>query len=98
MNIVAVAEIAITSFIAILPTSVGGAPWYKHFGWSSFKYVNYTPLVVGGVLLALWIAWHVSVKNWFTGPKTTIDLPEGVSAADEIELEHHGQTAHHEAE
>ena len=24
----------------------------------------------------------------------TIDLPEGVTAADEIALEHHGQTAH----
>jgi hypothetical protein len=34
------------------------------------------------------------VKNWFTGPKTTIDLPEGVSAADEIALEHHGGGVH----
>ncbi|HLY33214.1 MAG TPA: amino acid permease [Jatrophihabitantaceae bacterium] len=94
MSLVAVGEIAITSFIALLPTSNLGAPWYKHFGWSSFKYVNYTPLVVGGVLLLLWVYWHVSVKNWFTGPKRTVDLPEGVSAADEIELEHHGKTAH----
>jgi amino acid permease len=95
MCLVAVAEIAVTSFIALLPTSNLGAPWYRGFGWSSFKYVNYTPLVVGGVLLLLWIGWHVSVKKWFTGPKITIDLPEGVSAADEIEMEHRGQTAHH---
>jgi hypothetical protein len=26
-------------------------------------------------LILLWIYWHVSVKNWFTGPKTTIDRP-----------------------
>ena len=91
---VAVAEIAITSVIALLPTSSLGAPWYKGFGWASMKYVNYTPLVVLGALLVLWIAWHLSVKNWFTGPRMTIDLPEGVSSADEIALEHHGGSAH----
>jgi hypothetical protein len=47
------------------------------------KYVNYTILVVPGALILLWIWWHLSVKNWFTGPKTTIDmLPEQVGAAD----------------
>ena len=91
---IAVAEIVITSFIALLPTSTAGAPWYPGFGWSSLKFVNYTPIVVGGAMLALWIGWHVSAKKWFTGPKMTIDLPAGVSAADEIELEHHGETAH----
>ena len=44
--------------------------------------------------MALWIGWHLSAKKWFTGPKTTIDLPEGVTSADEIEMEHHGKTAH----
>ena len=73
MCLVAVAEIAITSFIAILPTSAGGAPWYKGFGWANLKFVNYTPVVVGLALLLLWIWWHASVKNWFTGPKTTVD-------------------------
>jgi amino acid transporter len=91
---VAVAEIAITSFIALLPTSIFGAPWYPGFGWASLKFVNYTPFVVLGALLVLWIWWHASVKNWFTGPRTTVDLPAGVSAAKEIELEHHGKTAH----
>ncbi|MGN6608044.1 MAG: amino acid permease [Jatrophihabitans sp.] len=95
MSLVAVAEIAITSFIALLPGSTLGAPWYKGFGWDSLKYVNYTPIVVLGALVALWIGWHLSAKKWFTGPKTTIDLPAGVSAADEIALEHQGRTAHH---
>jgi amino acid transporter len=88
---VAVAEIAITSIIALLPTSTGGAPWYPGF---AMKYVNYTPLVVLGALLLLWIWWHVSVKNWFTGPKTTVDLPPGVTSSDEIAMEHHGHSAH----
>jgi amino acid transporter len=97
MSLVAVAEIAITSFIALLPTSTLGAPWYKGFGWDSMKYVNYTPLVVGAALLLLWIWWHLSVKNWFTGPKTTIDLPPEVTSADEMALEHEGKTAHRPA-
>jgi amino acid transporter len=72
MCVVAIVEIAITSFVALLPTSTGGAPWYPEFAW---KYVNYTIIVVPGALILLWIYWHASVKNWFTGPKTTIDQP-----------------------
>ncbi len=43
----ALIEIVVTSIIALLPTSTGGAPWYKGFAW---KYVNYTILVVPGAL------------------------------------------------
>jgi amino acid transporter len=84
MCLVAVAEIAVTSFIAILPTSSAGAPWYKGFGWSSLKYVNYTPIVVGALMLLLWIGWHVSAKKWFTGPKTTIDVAPDGSPSDAV--------------
>jgi hypothetical protein len=28
-----------------------------------------------GTLILLWVYRHASVKNWFTGPKTTIDQP-----------------------
>jgi amino acid transporter len=62
---VALIEIVVTSIIAIFPTSMGGMPWDPSFEW---KYVNYTPLLVGGVLILLWIFWHLSVKKWFTGP------------------------------
>jgi hypothetical protein len=37
------------------------------------KYVNYTILVVPAAMIFLWIYWHASVKNWFTGPKQTIE-------------------------
>jgi amino acid transporter len=77
---VALIEILVTSFIALLPTSTGGAPWYKGFGWTNLKFVNYTPIVVGGLLLVLWIYWHASVKKWFTGPKTTVDTPTMVKS------------------
>ena len=41
MCVVAVVEIAITSIIALLPTSYVGVPWNTGFAW---KYVNYTIL------------------------------------------------------
>ncbi|MET3804380.1 amino acid transporter [Nakamurella sp. UYEF19] len=62
---IALIEIVVTSIIALFPTSPGGMPWDPSFAW---KFVNYTPLLVGGVLILLWIFWHVSVKKWFTGP------------------------------
>ncbi len=89
---IAVAEIAIISVYFILPFTPGAQPWNEAFEW---KYVNYAPILTGGTLLALWIGWHLSAKKWFTGPKTTIDLPEGVSAADEIAFEReHGPGSH----
>ncbi|MDR3663467.1 MAG: amino acid permease [Mycobacterium sp.] len=76
---VALAEIAITSVIAMFPTSLGGAPWDPSFEW---KFVNYTPLLVGGVLLLLYIYWHVSVKNWFTGPIHQVEVGVQVEVHD----------------
>jgi amino acid transporter len=69
---VAVIEIIITSIIALFPYSNAGMPWDPTFAWKS---VNYTPLLVGGVLLLLWIYWHASVKKWFTGPIKQVELP-----------------------
>ena len=67
----ALAEIIITSIVAMFPTSLGGVPWDPSFEW---KFVNYTPIVVFGVLFLLWLYWHVSVKKWFTGPVRQIDV------------------------
>jgi len=94
----AVGEIVITSLYFILPLYPAGAPGFMRgflgspdtaevpFDW---KFVNYAPLVLGAIFIALWIGWHVSAKKWFTGPKNTFALPEGVTSADEIALEHH---------
>jgi amino acid transporter len=77
---IALIEIAVTSIIALFPTSLGGMPWDPSFEW---KFVNYTPLLVGGVLILLWIYWHASVKKWFKGPIKQVDETgealEGVS-------------------
>lgn len=83
---IAVLEIAVISVYFILPTTPMGWPGNPDFSW---KFVNYAPILTIGALILLWIAWHVSAKKWFTGPKRTIDLPAGVSSADEIALEHH---------
>ena len=78
---VAIIEIIITSIVAMFPTSSGGVPW--NTGVFEWKFVNYTPLLVGAVLILLWIYWHASVKNWFTGPIKQVDETgeqlEGVS-------------------
>jgi amino acid transporter len=77
---VAVVEILVTSIIALFPYSNAGVPWDPSFEW---KAVNYTPILVGGVLILLFIYWHVSVKHWFTGPIRQVDESgeelEGVS-------------------
>jgi amino acid transporter len=87
----ALIEIIVTSVIAMLPGSPLAIPGQPGF---ALKYVNYTPIIVFGALIALWIGWHLSAKKWFTGPKMTIDLPAGVSSADELAAEHHGQDLH----
>jgi len=70
MNLVAVAEIAIISVYFVLPFTPAAVPFSDSFSW---KFVNYAPILTGGALILLAIWWQVSAKNWFTGPKHTID-------------------------
>jgi amino acid transporter len=78
LAVVALIDVLFVSFITFIPTSNLGVPWYSGF---SFKYLNYAILVVPGVMIALWLYWHLSVKHWFHGPKTTIDTPTAAEAA-----------------
>ena len=93
----AIIEIVVVSVYFILPFTPAGTPgWLRWLNGSpsaeevpfSWKFVNYAPILTIGALILLWIGWHLSAKKWFTGPKMTIDLPAGVSSADEIALEH----------
>ena len=70
MNLVAVVEIAIISVYFVLPFVPQGNPFNDDF---SPKFVNYAPVLTLGALLLLTIWWQASAKNWFTGPKSTID-------------------------
>jgi amino acid permease len=99
----AIIEILVTSVYFILPLYPAGAPAFMRgflgapsaeevpFDW---KFVNYAPIVLGAIFILLWIGWHVSAKKWFTGPKITVDLPVGMSSADEIALEHEHKGLH----
>jgi amino acid transporter len=71
LSVVALLDVVLVTFMAFMPTSNLGVPWNTGF---SMKYVNYTILVFPAFLIFLWIYWHVSVKNWFTGPKHTIEI------------------------
>ena len=79
MNLIAVAEIVIVSFFLMLPFVPAANPFNDAFDW---KFVNYAPIVTLGALLLLSIWWSTSAKNWFTGPKHTID-PAVVEAFDD---------------
>jgi amino acid transporter len=70
MNPIAVAEIVIVSVYLMLPFVPAGVPFSDDFSW---KFVNYAPIVTLGALLLLTIWWKASAKNWFAGPKHTID-------------------------
>ncbi|WP_275693262.1 amino acid permease [Nocardioides sp. TF02-7] len=70
MNLIAVAEILVVSIYLMMPFVPGAVPFSDELAW---KYVNYAPIVTLGALLLLTVWWNVSAKNWFTGPKHTID-------------------------
>ena len=73
MNPLAVAEIVIVSLYLMMPTYKPGNPFDENFEW---KFVNYSPIVTLGSLLAITIWWQLSAKKWFKGPIRTIDPAE----------------------
>jgi amino acid transporter len=73
MNPLAVAEIVIVSLYLMMPTYKPGNPFDENFEW---KFVNYSPIVTLGALLAITIWWEASAKTWFKGPIRTIDPAE----------------------
>jgi amino acid transporter len=70
MCLVSVVEVAIIVVVYFnAPFSSSGVPWESDFDWSLF---NYTPVVTGGVFIAVGLWWKLSAKKWFTGPRHTI--------------------------
>jgi amino acid transporter len=78
MAIVSMVEVAIVVVIYFnAPFSSSGVPWESDFEWSLF---NYTPLVTGGLFIAVGLWWMLSARNWFKGPRhnvSEIDLELG---------------------
>jgi amino acid transporter len=70
MCLVAVIEVIIVVVIYFnLPFAKSGVPFSKGFDWSLF---NYTPVVTGGVFIAVGLWWLLSARKWFKGPKRTV--------------------------
>jgi len=73
MNLVAVAEILIVSIYLMMPFVPAAVPGNEDFSW---KFVNYAPVVVIGVLVLITVWWETSAKRWFKGPIRTFDPAE----------------------
>ncbi len=65
INPIAICWILLVCILFLLPTTPTAIPWHSGFDWNV---VNYAPLTVGGVLLAVGIWWMVSARRWFKGP------------------------------
>jgi amino acid transporter len=80
MNLVATIWVGIITVIFCLPFTPAGVPWNDDFAWSS---VNYAPLMVGALILAVGIWWLVSARRSFTGPVRQIQFDEAAGVVSE---------------
>jgi amino acid transporter len=71
MNLTATIWVGIITIIFCLPFTPAAVPWNDEFDWNA---VNYAPLTVGGLILAVGIWWLVSARHSFTGPVRTIEF------------------------
>jgi hypothetical protein len=78
VNTIAVIWVIICVVIFSLPFTPAGVFWNDEFTWSA---VNYSPLMVLGVIAAVGIWWLVSAKNTYKGPVGTIDFDEGLGVS-----------------
>jgi amino acid transporter len=85
INTIAVVWVAICVVIFSLPFTPAAVPWNDEFDWSA---VNYAPLMVGGVIIAVGLWWVLSAHKTYTGPVRTIEFTgEGMGIAEETPIE-----------
>ena len=82
VNTIAVVWVLICVIIFSLPFVPAGVPFNDDFTWTS---VNYSPLMVLAVIVAVGIWWLVSAKNTYKGPVATIGFDEGLGITEEKE-------------
>ena len=80
INAIAVVFVILMFIILMLPAYSLGVPWEDDFDWSFF---NYTPLVVGVVLLGAGLAWVLGMNKRYTGPIRQIEFDEGMGIVEE---------------
>jgi amino acid transporter len=76
LNPIAVGWVGLTSIYFCLPFYGPAAVWWDdQFDWNA---ANFTPLVLGGLLLAITIAWLLGMNKKYTGPIRQIEFDEGI--------------------
>jgi amino acid transporter len=80
VNPAAIVWVGLCVIIFCLPFTPAGVPGRKEFDW---KYVNYAPLTVGAVLLAVGLWWVLSARHTFKGPVRTVEFDDGAGIVDE---------------
>ena len=80
VNTIAVVWVALCVVIFSLPFTPAAVPWNDEFDWSA---LNYSPLMVGGVFIAVGIWWVAGAKNMYKGPVQTIAFDEGMGITEE---------------
>ena len=63
--------------------SVERARWTYWDEEAAVLSMNYAPIVFLLVLTAVTVWWHASAKNWFKGPKRTVDQEIEAEAVEE---------------
>jgi hypothetical protein len=84
VNPIAIAWVAISVVIFSLPFTPAAVPWNEQFDW---KAVNYAPLTVGIVLVAVGLWWLLGARKKFTGPVRNIRFDEAAGVVEEAPLE-----------
>ena len=80
LNTIAVVWTVLSVVIFSLPFFPSAVPGNADFTWIA---VNYAPLAVGAVLIAITIWWFASASKTFTGPVRTIEFDEAMRVIDE---------------
>ena len=61
-----------------------GVPWRDEFDWTA---VNYAPITVAIVMLAVGLWWVLSANNHYTGPVRTIQFDDAMGIVEEEPVE-----------
>ena len=76
LNPIAVGWVILTSIYFCLPFYGPAAVWWDNqFDWNA---ANFTPLVLGGLLIAITLAWVLGMNKKYTGPIRQIEFDEGI--------------------
>jgi amino acid transporter len=76
----AVLLVIVMVIIFCLPFTPAGVPWRDEFDW---KFVNYAPITVGVVVIAVGLWWLLGARHTFTGPVRTVKMDDTGRVLDE---------------